>query len=301
LKLVYLILAHKDPEHLARLITRLTTSNSSFVVHIDKKSDISKFRQLTPKNVVFTEKRVPVYYDYSIIEATLIMLKQALSLSVSFDYFIRLAGVDYPIQPTGYIEKFFEINNGKEFIELLPRYEGDIEFPLRRIERFYFRENSSRYEKFFYKILSRTNLSKDRLTEFYKFGLKQYWGNALWALSQRACEYVLDFSRKNKRVLNYFKHTHAPEEMLFQIILGNSSFYNNIFDGLHYIDWSNKQRHPPELTENHLDYFSKSLKVSKGDIECLFANKFSSRNKSVVDKLDLIIEDKERQYHGNYG
>jgi len=302
MKIAYLILAHKDPKHLARLIRSLSTQNSSFIIHIDKKTDITDFQDIKSDNVYFTKRRVPVYYDYSIVEATFIMMNQALSMNEDFDYLIRLAGVDYPVQPARYIEKFFELNKGKEFIEVLPRKKGDNEFPMRRIERYYFRENAPEYQRWLYRFFSRVDLLPDRINEFQQFDLKPYWGNALCGLSLDACLYLLDFVDKNPKVINFFKHTRVPEEMLFQTILGNSRFAENITSNIRYIDWSSKLTHPPELTLDHLVLFSENLIIKIGGREILFANKFSSKNEEVVDQLDEIIREKEILHlrHNNY-
>jgi hypothetical protein len=297
MKIAYLILAHKDPKHLARLIRSLSTHNSSFFIHIDQKSDIDDFNHIVSENVYFTKERVPVYYDYSIVEATLILLQNALMNMCCFDYFVRLHGVDYPIQPASYIEAFFHKNLGKEFMEIMPIHSGDKEFPMRRLVKYELRENASIGEKLFFKSLSYLGIKPNRIDKFLQFNLNPTWGSALWALTRGACEYIRYFAAINPKVMDYFKHTHIPCEMIFQIILGNSPYINKMATNLHYIDWSTQKRHPPELTERHLSFFSSSLAVKTGEKEFLFANKFSSKNEEVVNHLDQIIREKEQTYN----
>jgi hypothetical protein len=47
LKKAYIIGAHKYPDHLCRLISRLDDGNATFFVHIDKKVDIRQFKALS--------------------------------------------------------------------------------------------------------------------------------------------------------------------------------------------------------------------------------------------------------------
>jgi hypothetical protein len=46
MKIAYVVLAHRYPEQLIRLILRLNTENTSFFVHFDKKSDDKIYNQL---------------------------------------------------------------------------------------------------------------------------------------------------------------------------------------------------------------------------------------------------------------
>ena len=297
MKIAYLILAHKDPKHLARLVRSLSTPNSYFFIHIDKKSDIDDFNNIASTNVFFSKERVPVYYDYSLVEAMFILLHNALMHMHCFDYLVRLNGVDYPIQPASYIDAFFHKNFGKEFMEIMPTHSGDAEFPMRRLVKFELRQNASKGEELIFNSLSYLGIKPNRMKKFLRFNLKPYWGSAFWALTRGACEYIRCFAAANPKVTEFFKHTHIPCEMIFQIILGNSPYINKMASNLHYIDWSDKKRHPPELTEKHLSFFSSSLAVKTEDKEFLFANKFSSKNEDLVDHLDQIIKDKAKIYN----
>lgn len=296
MKIVFLILAHKDPDHLQRLIQAISTPNTACYIHLDKKSDMSEFIQLECSNVHFIKNRLPIYYDYSLVEATLRLMREALTDDRHFDYLIRIHGVDYPVQPADYIENFFQKNMGSEFIEIMPTKAGDKEFPQNRIRIFEIPNGATIIEKKIYHYLSTIGFRRDRISEFNKFGLIPYWGSALWGLSRGACEYILNYAKNYPKLLKFLRNAHAPEEMIFQIILGNSSYMDKAANYFHYIDWSSQQRHPPELTEKHLKIFSSSLQVIHENREILFANKFSSHNSQVVDELDKIIAVKAKAY-----
>jgi len=301
MKFAYLILAHKDPEHLERLIHALSTSNSHFFIHIDKKSNMRDFDRIKGNNIHFIKKRVAVHYDYSMLKAILRLLRFALDFDIYFNYFIHLAGVDYPIQLAIYIEHFLEQYSGKEFLEILPTPSGEQEFPVIRLAKYEYLHNSSLIERVFHQLYVKFNFSKDRLKEFQSFSIAPYWGSSFWALTRNACEYIRSFVTTNPKIMKFMRNTHYPEEMLFQIILGNSPFMGNIVNNLHFVDWSLGTTHPPELSEKHIDFFSKSIQVIQGEKECLFARKFCSRNGVLVDKLDEMIDEKEKIFLERHG
>jgi len=59
-KIAFLILAHNDSTHLNKLINTLDY-NSDFYIHIDKKSDITEFKNtITNKNVNFIDNRTDI-------------------------------------------------------------------------------------------------------------------------------------------------------------------------------------------------------------------------------------------------
>jgi hypothetical protein len=80
MKIAYLILAHNNPGHLARLTQALVTPNTAIFIHIDKKTDIRPFLEIAGENIQFTPERVAVYWgDYSTTEAILILINAAMA------------------------------------------------------------------------------------------------------------------------------------------------------------------------------------------------------------------------------
>ncbi|WP_435134195.1 beta-1,6-N-acetylglucosaminyltransferase [Formosa sp. A9] len=117
----YLILAHKNPEQLKRLIDRLDDSCSKFLIHIDLKSDITPFVDLIKTaNVQFIVNRVNcVWGDYSQVAATLNLIEIALQTS-SEGHVILLSGQDYPIKNSLFINDFLYTNKDHDFIITRP-------------------------------------------------------------------------------------------------------------------------------------------------------------------------------------
>ena len=98
--LAYLIVAHHQPEHLARLIQALDDQHSYFFVHIDGKVGLAPFQAAVPvrDNIIFVANRVVVEWGkLSVIEAILSAVRAALA-SGPFTYYTVLSGSDYPIK-----------------------------------------------------------------------------------------------------------------------------------------------------------------------------------------------------------
>ena len=101
IKLAYLIVAHHQPNHLARLVQALDEEHSSFFVHIDEKVSLTLFQAAVPKaqNIVFLSDRVAVEWGkLSVVQATLKLLQTAIDSGHTFKYFTLLSGSDYPIK-----------------------------------------------------------------------------------------------------------------------------------------------------------------------------------------------------------
>ncbi len=99
----FLILAHGDELMLRRLVNRIAPLGRVYV-HIDAKTDISRWL-LDEFSCVFLSQRIPVYWgDWSMVEATTSLLEEALADS-SNSRFTLLSGSDYPIISNEEIEK----------------------------------------------------------------------------------------------------------------------------------------------------------------------------------------------------
>lgn len=296
MKLAYLILAHNNPKHFARLVRAISGDGNHIFVHIDRKSDMTPF-MLQEGQATYTPHRIPVYWgDYTQVEAMLELMRLALSQQQGFDYLVLLSGADYPLQPQSYIHEFFVRNKGQEFIQVVEMPCDEAGKPISRLTRYHLRNsvppayNAWLKLKFKLGLMSRERDYRQVLREY-----KPYAGSTWWALTEAACRHILDFVDGHPDIVEFFKNTHCPDESLFHTILGNSPFKANIRYSLTYTDWSAGGANPAPISERHLDFFSRSPIIApstrvmkKGEI--LFARKFSDSSTPVLDKLDAIIE-----------
>jgi hypothetical protein len=298
MKIAYLILAHRNPRLIARTIEALSCEDSAFFVHIDKKSNLDEFLFIKAKNVLFTKRRIPVYWaEYSMVEAILILIQQALAESKKYEYFILLSGSDYPLRSKEYISGFFDQRRGTEFISLalLPNVEAGQ--PLSKINTISFPSDQPGL-RILAKACAKLGLAQRDYRKHLR-NLQPYGGHTWWALTRGACQHIVDFTKDNTFVCEYFKKTLASDETFFHTILGNSLFRRSIQRSLMYADWSDRSMHPAMLNSSHLDYFEAhqqikaSVPYAFGPGEVLFARKFSDQTLDILDRLDDIISAKD--------
>lgn len=300
MKLAYLIAAHAQPEHLRRLLAAIATDRAHAFVHIDKKSDLRPFAPLAGPAVTFCKQRVAVYWaEFSQVEATLALLRTALSAPAQFDYFVLLSGADYPLWHPAYIEDFFARRAGSEFLNMVAMPSVAANKPLSRLTEY--KVASGQLTTVPRKVVRRLLRLAHLLPQGRDFrpafrGLQPYGGSSWWALSRAACEYVLRFVEREKKVVKFFRNTWCPDEAFFQTILGNSPFQARVTHNVTYADWSAGGAHPIAIDERHLPLFAAREGLHAQDVygqgELLFARKFSARDAALIAKIDAIIAEK---------
>ena len=300
----YLILAHKNPLQLGRMIERLDDGASKFFIHLDAKTPIESFTTcLEGAHIRFIEPRERcVWGDFSIVQATIHLMEAA---SKEQGLFILMSGQDYPIQSQGYINDFLERNKEFDFIEIEPLEEKwKPKMVKDKLEHYHIlhseeRGNSNCYAPFahcsvFQKVRTLIHLLKGRLSR-KNFRLlcslpkrvapfeRQYAGSQFWAFSERTFYAVLNYIREHKAALEeYYKYTSSPDEIYFHSVL------------MHLVAKDSTIKLKEQIT--YVNYFRKNnvfvtedfdkLTSAKGK---LFARKFDTDiDIEILDKLDYL-------------
>jgi hypothetical protein len=299
MKIAYLILAHNTPNHLSRLVRALDCSSAAFFIHLDQKSDISPFRdRLLDRNVTFLKDRLAVYWgDFSDVEATINLMKEALNCSPDLGYLALMSGSDYPLRSPQYIESFFSRNEGCQFINLVPVPCEPVGKPIDRFQQYWLR--TPYHRKFIVRAIARLNSLNWRLKFFnrdYKKvfkGLKPFGGSQWWALTADACRQILKFIDSRPDVVKYFKNVYLPDESFFHTIVGNSEFANKVRRNLTFADWSRPGGGPALIDMNHLHTFAKTDVILMDDFygrgELLFARKFPDDSSQLTEFIDAHL------------
>lgn len=99
MSIAYLILAHRYPKQLYRLVDRLNNENTSFLIHIDKKVNIGAFKSIVAnlkhyENVYFIKRYTCNWAGFGIVQATFQGLKELQSRQIKFDYVCLMSGQD---------------------------------------------------------------------------------------------------------------------------------------------------------------------------------------------------------------
>ena len=276
MKLAHLVLAHNNPEQLSRLLQKLAHPDAVVFVHIDAKADLAPFVQATAgSNLHFIKNRVKVYWGgYSMIQATVNSLKEVLKFGTSFDYIQLLSGQDFPVRPISEFHEQLAKKPGFGYLSFLSVYDEWKE-AIPRITRYHLVNfnfpGMYRVESLINNILPTRTIPGDM----------QAVGRSQWfTIPPDMAEYMIDFLEKSKAFRRFFKYSWAPDEMIFQTILYNSTFRDRMInDNLLYVDWSQGLASPKNLTMEDRDKIVNSGKF--------FARKFNPEvDQTVIDFFD---------------
>jgi hypothetical protein len=281
MRLAHLIIAHKEPAQVERLVKRLSHEACDIFIHVDKKIDQSAFAHLAGQGPVrFIRDRQRISWaGYSFTKAIFTGMKEVLAAG-DYDFINLMSGQDYPLQPIDKVVCFLEKNRGLNFMT----YEVD--------GSPWWQKNRSRVEKYHstdfhfkgqYLVQSWINRLLPKRKFPYAFTL--YGGNCAmyWTLTSACARYVVDFIDRHPTLERFARYTWAPDEFLIPTIIMNSPFRDQVLNNnLRYIDWSQGGPNPKLLTMQDFHKLARS--------GCFFARKFDIRRDSLIlDNLDAMI------------
>lgn len=306
----YIIIAHRFPNHLKRMINFLNDENSYFHIHIDAKSNISEFENIVNgDNIFFIKDRVDVKWGhYSQVQATLKIISHIVD-NQNFDEgrLVFLSGQDYPIKSKDYINKFFEKYKNTDFISFETTVES-LKIIQDRKDSVALSKSSKRGDFYIQKrnfigsmkmlkaiALGRINwgLLKHFRHFFFQppFGMNLYHGSQWWALEYSSVKEILCFYRKHKRKLDtYFKGFLCSDETFFQTLYAylvcNGKIKNVLKGSVTYTNWKRREGDDVPITFGKEKYFEKDIEelLNVGETG-LFARKFEENSK-ILDFID---------------
>jgi hypothetical protein len=298
----YLILAHQQPQQVARLIQSLSSESSYFFVHVDRKASLAAFKAAIPpsRRVCFLPdpERVKVHWGgFSPVQATLRLLDCAYRSAVRFGRYCLLSGADFPIRSNSQIREAFD--SEQEFISIsqavyVPGSPGKA-------------PNVSQYHYYDHQWLNPRTTPfpalprlaaqiSSRVPRSPYDRIPLYQGSQWWALTDQMVGYIFNFIRKHPDYLTFQRFTLVPDEVFFHSIVKSSPWagcINHDFEqgtlpggtsperGCHYIDWHSGETVPKVLDLSDLE----KLRASKA----LFARKFEDpRSAELLESLESL-------------
>ena len=278
MKHAFLITAYTDAAQLKDLVQSLQNENSVFYIHLDKKSPVKNDEGIILlkkiSNVFFIENPVKVYWaGFSHLKAILLLMGAA-SKNKEVSYLHLLSGQCFPVKSIAEIQKFFIENKGKEFITCAPldsmNWSGG---SFNRLQLYHLNDRFNIRVKFWKRVnsrflqLQRAFAVKRKLNPAFK---NYFGGDTWWSISAEAAKHIVFSIENANALLQSLKKTHCAEEIIFQTILMNSGFKDNIVnENLRYVDWSTRDGICPVILDER-DF--ESIKNSQK----LFARKFVS-------------------------
>lgn len=231
MRLAFLISAHTDARHLARLVGSLP-EEAGFYVHIDRKSDIAPFRELLGDDprVVFLERRTDVIWgSLNEVEYQMELIRAALGSVTAYDYMISMSGMDYPLWSNSRITDFFREAGGREILQGL-RLDADDpkawQYTLYRpFSCRHWRGGSvgSKMRVAARHALKWLGVRKPLRIEAGGRTYSLYKGAAWWAVTPQLARVVLGEWDNNVELRRYFKTSFCPAETFIQTVAFNNS------------------------------------------------------------------------------
>jgi hypothetical protein len=307
IRIGFIILAHKNPNQLRRLVDKLSSPFSKCFIHVDRKSDIKGFKcafqDLNEETCIWLKRERSAWGSFGAIQATINGIIRALEEQPAVDYIFLLSGQDYPIKNLTCIQDFLAANNGKSFLGYSPlpskywyaggmnRYEYHhfnfmgkwLTFPF---DYYYHLWPKNQISPVKYPLILLAKIFNHNLGFWSRFkkkmpsDLKPFGGDAHWCISRSAASYIVDFVQRRKDMIRLCKYSICCDEVFFHVILLNSYLRDTIINkSLHYIIW--KTDKPAIFTGNDFNRLSQS--------DCLFARKFDSAvDSNILDMIDDI-------------
>ena len=262
MRIAYIISAYKLPNLLIRLVYRLHTQTSIFLIHVDKRTDNNQYWQMVSglnhlNNVVFLKRHNCHWGDFGHVRATLKGLAYLYQNEVNFDYLLLLTGQDYPIKSNAYIESFLSTANGNEFLSYysIPNESwGGDDGGRSRIELWHFRflqDWPFRFLDPFVHLPSKREIKSKIKSAIYSSvnmmfpkrtlpgNMRPFGGSGYWCITRACVEFINSFVNQNPKFVKFFKYVDISDEIFFHTLILNSSFSQNVVnDDLRCIDIS---------------------------------------------------------------
>lgn len=283
-RIAHIIMAHKEPEQLERLIKRLSHPQFDFFIHVDRNTNIEEFSFLERiPCVTFIENRNPCNWGgYSFVHAITNSIAEVLRKNSQYAFFNLLSAQDYPIKDSNYIYKYYLKHDGFSFVSYDESNNTE-----------WWQKASSRYERFHFtdvKIRGKYVLQRllNQVLPKRKFPLSlNPYGAAVsswWTITSECAAYIVDFLEHHPELVKFMKYTWGADEFLYSTIIMNSEFSDKVInDNLRFIEWERDSAHPRILKGSDYDALLRSKK--------LFARKFDMKiDSSILDMLDTFLD-----------
>lgn len=278
MRIAHLVLAHKNPQQLERMLDAMAHPAFDFFIHIDKKTESSDFAFLFNKPSVYPiVKRTPIHWGgWGTIQAIINGFEE-ITPSKRYDYINVMSAQDFPLKPAEEIYQYILARKGTEFMTC-----ESIEDK--------WKEAAARFHD--YSFINWRFRGKHRLERIANKLLPsrkyphnhEIVGRANWfTLTQEACVFLLRYLKEHPEVPAYFRYTWGADEFIFSIPLYNSDFRPRIVDNLMYVDWSEKKARPKLLRAEDYQALTNSGK--------LFARKFDMEvDEQIIGMLESYVK-----------
>jgi hypothetical protein len=221
-RIAFLLMAHRNPGQVIAQARALTRHGDFVAIHFDKRAPSTAFDEIRTAladapGVTFAKRVKCGWGEYSLIQASLNLIRAARSTFDGITHYYLMSGDCYPIKTRGYFDEF--LTDDTDHIEAQDFFESAWIRTGIKEERLTYRHwfNERKYKDWFYWSLNmqrRFGLSRP-LPE----GLKIRIGSQWWALRASTIESLLAFLDKRRDIARFFRTTWIPDETFFQTLV----------------------------------------------------------------------------------
>ena len=283
MKIAYIILAHRNPPQVARMLRALSHDGASFFIHIDRKVAIEPFvtavREMGLDPYFVPDREDVLWGGYSMVQATINAVSAALSAG-PHDYYILLSGADYPIRSADAL--MAELGSGRhEYVNRHRMPADHVGKPISRLQHPYRatrdpRRPQARIINGLLRLLPKQDYKKV-LGE-----LEPHGGSQWWCFSEPCIRYIMGFIESRPEFVDFFRTVKIPDEIMFHTILSKSPFEDRIKPALTFTTWERRGMSPRTLTAAHLPQLR--------DCGRFFARKFDlDTDPGIFDLIDTQL------------
>lgn len=305
-----LIMMHKNPEQVVRLVKYFPDDRCVCFIHIDRKCRINldEFQAaldtVNRKCIILGERISGQLANWSLAKISLILIKKAYQYSqdkgIIFSYYRLLSGQDYPIRTFEEYEAFLENNYPREFMGLSHYEEG-----VRHVQDKFGRWRFNGIRNLLAQIIKSETLyraciapvylceviwTKIKGTPYEKMCREGYitaGGPSWWNITDRLAGYIVEQVEKKNPVIDIVKRTATPEESIIQVLYATAPRYKK--ERLYNLTIGNYGKGEQKITGHTYAWRAEDLPELL-ESDCFFARKFDTNiDSKVLDRLDEII------------
>ena len=292
-KIAFILLCHKDPDAIIKKANMLTAVGDYMSIHFDARAKPEHYKKIRAAladnpNVTFARKRIRCGWgEWSLVQASLYAVEAAVDAFPRATHFYMLSGDCAAIKSACYAHEFLDAHD-VDYIESFDYFESDwIKTGMkeeRLIYRHFFNERTQK-RRFYTSFEIQKRLG---LTRQIPHDLQIQIGSQWWCLRRRTIEWILDFTRKRKDVMRFFRTTWIPDETFFQTLVRHLVPENEIsprtLTFLMFTDYGM----PVTFYNDHYD-----LLLSQ---DALFARKISPEAMQLKERLGALYSDDEARF-----
>ncbi len=277
----FLLLVHKAPEQVARLVEAL--SPYPVLLHVDVRAHervANDFVKLATSygRVQLTARARSGWGSWGLVEAMLNGIE--LSLGLGCSHLVKMTGQDYPLRPVEQIAAFLGENLGVSFVphDKIPvRFIGDKDGGVSRVKNWNLPLGTHRVS------IPMNRRPPEGVTPFY--------GAAEFVISVALAHWLLEQVQCRPDLVTFFRRAWAPDELFVPTLAMSSPMAAEVSpDNLWFTDWTAGGPHPRVFVRQDIDRLSAVAQgqagVLPGGQVKLFARKFDLARDGII--LDLI-------------